>query len=65
MAWAKVGGRDEGVRVQGDCREKLGEALAIPLATVSRASDYPQSTFAIVLLSRRPVDPGFGFPRAV
>jgi len=45
--------------------EKLGEALAIQLATVSRAGDYPRSTFAITLVSRRPCDPGLGFPRAV
>ena len=35
----------------------------IQLATVSHAGDYPRSTFAILLGSRRLGDPGFGFPR--
>ena len=43
----------------------MGLGPAIPLAPVSRDSDYPQSTFAITFVSRRPGDPGFGFPRAV
>ena len=37
----------------------------IQLATVSHAGDYPRSTFAILLGSRRLGDPGFGFPRAI
>ena len=56
-----------GRRVVG-CRGLLGDiglGLMIQLATVSRAGDYPRSTFAITLVSRRPVDPRFCFPRAV
>ncbi|MEI6842112.1 MAG: hypothetical protein WCK53_12655 [Methanomicrobiales archaeon] len=58
---AKVGGRDEGVGVQGNAGE-IGLGLMIELATVSRAGDYPRPTFAIVLVRRRPVDHGFASP---
>ena len=52
---------DEVVGVQGIAGE-IGFGLAIQLASVSRTGDYPRSTFAIALVSRRPGDPGFGFP---
>lgn len=39
--------------------------LMIQLAPMSRAGNYPKSTLAIVLVNRRPVDPGFGFPCAI
>ena len=52
---------DEVVGVQGIAGE-IGFGLAIQLASVSRGRDYLQSTFAIVLVSRWPGDPGFASP---
>ncbi|MCX6698380.1 MAG: hypothetical protein NTV68_00405 [Methanomicrobiales archaeon] len=52
---------DEGVRVQGIAGD-IELDPAIQLATVSRANDYPRSTFTIVLVSRRLGDPGFVLP---
>ncbi|MCX6698392.1 MAG: hypothetical protein NTV68_00465 [Methanomicrobiales archaeon] len=49
---------DEVEEVQGIAGE-IGLGPAIQLATVSRAGDYPQSTFAIALVHRWPGDPGF------